>query len=236
MITAGVVHSLHLIAAALLEPGDVVAVEGPSYLYATRVFGDSGLRMVKLPVDRGGLIPELLPELIRKYRIRMVFTNPTFQNPTGTTLSTARRKALLSICEAHRIPIVEDDPYGLLSLAGGPPPLALKAMSGGDRFVIYLGTLSKIVTPGMRIGWIVAPEPVLAKLCDAKRRMGYSSSHAGERLAQLVLEELDWDAHLRHVREKLRARRDCMLAALERHVSDHPAAIRPKSPAGGFYV
>jgi DNA-binding transcriptional MocR family regulator len=125
LITSGVKHALHLIAHTLLQPGEAIAVEGPSYLYAMQVFTAAGLRMVKLPMDADGLIPEAIHDLYHKYRIRMVFTNPTFHNPTGITLSLSRRHKLLAICAQLRIPIVEDDPYGLINLdAAKTVPLA----------------------------------------------------------------------------------------------------------------
>lgn len=238
MITSGVAHSLHLISNYLLQPGDAIAVEGPSYLYAMRIFADAGLRMYQLPVDQEGLIPEKLIPLINKHRIRMVFTNPTFQNPTGTTLSLKRRQALLAICEQYRIPIVEDDPYGLLQLESSEPPIVpIRALPGGDRFVIYLGTMSKIASPGMRIGWLLAPEPVIHKLTQAKRLTGYSSSHAGERIAAQLLSKLDWRERLLNVNKALLDRRNHMHGALKQYTRDHAALmINPRAPIGGFYL
>jgi GntR family transcriptional regulator of abcA and norABC len=237
LITAGVKHSLHLIAHTLLQPGDAVAVEGPSYLYALQVFSTAGLRMVKIPVDEYGLIPETIPSLVQKHRIRMVFTNPTYQNPTGTTLALARRHKLIAICEQLRIPIVEDDPYGLIHLDPANPPLpALKALSGGERSVIYIGTLSKIISPGMRIGWIVAPKPVIEQLAEAKNQMGYSTSHAGERLAQLCLSSPALETQLKTICYSLSLRRACLIEALNRFVGSYAVLVNANSPAGGFYI
>ncbi|MGF7030315.1 DNA-binding transcriptional MocR family regulator [Paenibacillus mucilaginosus] len=237
LITSGVKHSLHLIAHTLLQPGDAIAVEGPSYLYAMGVFPAAGLRMVRLPVDSGGLIPEALPALVHKHRVRMVFTNPTFQNPTGTSLSSARRQKLLEVCESLRLPVVEDDPYGALSLdPGNPPPPSLKALNGGDRFVICLGTLSKTATPGMRLGWIAAPLPVTGRLAQAKNRMGCSTSHAGERLAHRYLLSAAAQTHLATVRRILALRRACMLQALREHAGGLAQPAAPEAVPGGFYL
>lgn len=237
MITAGVKHALHLIATTMLQPGDAVAVEGPSYLYGMQVFSPAGLRMVKLPVDENGLIPEKLPELYHKHRVRMVFVNPTYQNPTGTTLPLSRRKKLLELCEQLRLPVVEDDPYSLLRLNSSAAPIPpLKAMSGGERFVIYLGTLSKIASPGMRIGWIAAPPSVIAKLADAKSRMGYSTSHSGERLAQLYFNSPSSADRLNHICDTLRKRRNVMLKAIKEYVSNDAELFAPLAPEGGFYI
>ncbi|QGQ94095.1 PLP-dependent aminotransferase family protein [Paenibacillus psychroresistens] len=237
LVTSGVKHSLHLIAHTLLQPGEAIAVEGPSYLYAMQVFTAAGLRMVKIPMDANGLIPEAIPELYHKYRIRMVFTNPTFHNPTGTTLSLERRRALLAICEQLRLPIIEDDPYGMLHLdSPQTPPPALRALPSGEHSVIYLGTMSKFVTPGMRLGWIVAPLEVINKLAEAKNRTGYSSSHAGERLAQLYLDSPSADTQLNLILLALISRRKVLLSTLQDQMAHYATLAAPYIPAGGFYV
>ncbi|WP_256760545.1 PLP-dependent aminotransferase family protein [Cohnella sp. WQ 127256] len=237
LITSGVKHSLSLIARTLLRPGEAIAVEGPSYLYAMQVFTEAGLRMIKLPVDENGLIPEKLPDLYHKYRVRMVVTNPSFQNPTGTSLTLSRRKKLIEICEQLAIPLVEDDPYGLLQLDDSKEILpSLRSMSGGERFVIYLGTLSKIASPGMRTGWIVAPSSVISRLVEAKYLMGYSTSHLGERLANQLLCSPKLRDHLSGVRHTLRLRRECILVAIKRELEPYADLFARQAPAGGFYV
>ncbi|MEC0248065.1 PLP-dependent aminotransferase family protein [Paenibacillus chitinolyticus] len=237
LVTSGVKHSLQLISNTLLQPGDAVALEGPSYIYAMQVFSSSGIRMFPLPVDEHGLIPDELPRLVHKHNIRMVFTNPTYQNPTGTTLSPARRAKLIDLCEQLRLPLVEDDPYGLLHLSGSRPVPPLKASPEGDKIVIYLGTLSKISTPGMRTGWIVAPPPVIAKLAETKNRMGYSSSHSGERLAQLYMTSPSSVQSLISIREALTARRNTMLSTLQSELSPYASVFGGNHNApGGYYV
>ncbi|GAB6989636.1 aminotransferase-like domain-containing protein [Paenibacillus pini] len=236
LITSGVKHSLSLIARTLLAPGEAVAVEGPSYLYAMQVFAEAGIRMVKLPMDEHGLIPSALPELVRRFRIRMVFTNPTFQNPTGTSLSLTRRKQLLDICEQLSLPIVEDDPYSLLTLGDTQAIPSLKSLSGGERFVIYTGTMSKIATPGMRFGWIIAPEQVIEKLAMSKVRTGYSTSHLGERIAGDLLNSSDFSDHLLQVKHSLCSRRRRMLSCVEQELKGLAHILAPEAPAGGYYL
>lgn len=237
IVTAGVKHALHLIVAALLQAGDTVAVEGPSYLYAMHVFTPAGIRIVRLDVDEHGLVPELVPELVRKHRIKMVFVNPTYQNPTGTTLPLLRRQRLLELCTEMRLPIVEDDPYGLLSLSQvSPPPVPIRALPGADQSVIYLGTLSKTVSPGMRIGWIAAPFSIAERLAEAKSRMGYSTSHLGERLAQRWLASDDEERHLAFATNALARRRAIMLEAIRKHVAPNAIHFAPNAPQGGFYI
>ncbi|MFC0215510.1 PLP-dependent aminotransferase family protein [Paenibacillus chartarius] len=237
IVTAGVKHALYLIVSALLQPGDTVAVEGPSYLYAMQVFTPAGIRMVKLDVDEHGLIPELVPELFRRHRIKMVFVNPTYQNPTGTTLPLARRRRLLELCTELGLPIVEDDPYGRLSLsAGASLPAPIRALPGAEQSVIYLGTLSKTVSPGMRIGWIAAPYPIAERLAEAKSRMGYTTSHPGERLAQRWLASDEAESHLAFVTDALARRRAVMLEAIRKHAAACTARFAPNAPQGGFYI
>jgi DNA-binding transcriptional MocR family regulator len=237
IVTAGVKHALHLIVSALLQAGDAVAVEGPSYLYAMHVFTPAGIRIVRLDVDEHGLVPELIPELVRKHRIKMIFVNPTFQNPTGTTLPLSRRQHLLQLCSEMRLPIVEDDPYGHLSLNQAySPPVPIRALPGADQTVIYLGTLSKTVSPGMRIGWIAAPFPIAERLIETKSRMGYTTSHLGERLAQRWLASDDEGHHLAFATNALARRRAIMLEAIRKHVAPYAIQFAPNAPQGGFYI
>ncbi|MEC0239694.1 PLP-dependent aminotransferase family protein [Paenibacillus dokdonensis] len=237
LVTSGVKHALSLIARTLLQPGDAIAVEGPSYLYSMQVFAEEGLRMVKLEVDEEGLIPEQLPTLYQQFGVRMVFTNPTYQNPTGTTMSTSRRQKLLEICKQLNIPLVEDDPYSLLHLGTTLPMVpSIKSMDQKSQYVIYIGTLSKISTPGMRIGYVAAPEPVIRRLVEAKNRMGYSTSHMGERLAHYFLNEEGLDTHLDRVRRELSRRREYMLQAIQREAGGYLELIAPDAPAGGYYL
>lgn len=237
MITSGVKHSLSLIARTLLQPGDAIAVEGPSYLYAMQVFAEEGLRMVKLEMDEEGLIPEQLPRLYQQYGVRMVFTNPTYQNPTGTTMPLHRRVKLLEICELLRIPIVEDDPYSLLYFGELPPQVpAIYSLDLSGRYVIYLGTLSKFATAGMRTGFVAGPENIIQRLADARNRTGYSSSHMGERLADAFLNEPGLDQHLELLRKGLGHRREVMLQALQRETTEILERFAPSSAPGGYYI
>ncbi|MWV42431.1 aminotransferase class I/II-fold pyridoxal phosphate-dependent enzyme [Paenibacillus sp. HJL G12] len=237
LITNGVKHALSLIARTLLQPGDAIAVEGPSYLYSMQVFAEEGLRMVKLEVDEEGLIPEQLPMLYQQFGVRMVFTNPTYQNPTGISLSIERRQKLLKICKQLNIPIVEDDPYSLLHLEEEDKPLpSIQSLDENGQHVIYISTLSKFATPGMRIGYVAAPLQVIDKLAQTKNRTGYSSSHMGEQLAQRFLTDEAFDAHLNKVRRELARRRERMLQAIQREAGDYIELVAPHAPAGGYYL
>ena len=139
-------------------------------------------------MDEYGLIPESIPVLVKKHRIRMEFVNPTFQNPTGITLSLSRRKELLRICESLHLPIVEDDPYGALTLDDCTSPLPLAALHQGSGQVLYCGSLSKTVAPGLRIGWIIGPTNVIDRLADAKEQIDFGTSIISQQVAHTFME------------------------------------------------
>ncbi|HTG70988.1 MAG TPA: PLP-dependent aminotransferase family protein, partial [Candidatus Udaeobacter sp.] len=169
LITSGSQQSLYLITQCLLSPGDAVAIEDPSYSYSLPMFQSAGLRIFRLPVHEDGIEPDDITSLYRQHRIRMVFLNPNYQNPTGTTLSKSKRKKLLKITADLRIPVVEDDPFSLTAFDGSVPA-PLKSMDT-DGSVLYIGSLSKIAASGLRIGWMVAPKSVIDRLTDARQQM-----------------------------------------------------------------
>lgn len=234
LITSGGHQALLLITQCLLKPGDAVAIEGPSYAYSLPLFSSAGLKLFKIPVDGNGLIPEEIRTLHREHRIRMVFTNPTYHNPTGTTLSLSRRKSLLNICQELRIPIVEDDPYRFISLEDSPsPPPPIISLSNSKDHVLYLGSLSKTAAPGFRIGWIVAPRNVIKRLSDAKQQMDYGTSMILQQMANQYLFSGNWEKHLYHIRASLTKRRNLMLSALSKHLKDE---VEWNVPTGGYHI
>jgi GntR family transcriptional regulator of abcA and norABC len=234
LITSGGHQALLLITQCLLKPGDSIAIEGPSYAYSLPLFTSAGLCLHQIPVDHHGLIPEEIIALNRKHRIRMVFANPTYQNPTGTNLSLSRRKKLLEICEELRIPIVEDDPYRSLTLEGcDAPPPSLISLNHGRELVIYLGSLSKTAAPGFRIGWIVAPRNVIKRLADAKHQMDYGTSLILQQMANVYLATGMWEKHLRLINSSLTLRRDIMLSALSKHLCEE---LEWNVPTGGYHI
>ncbi|SDD14685.1 DNA-binding transcriptional regulator, MocR family, contains an aminotransferase domain [Paenibacillus sp. UNCCL117] len=234
LLTGGAQQALHLIASCLLRPGDAIGMEGPSYTYSRSLFMSAGLRLFQIAMDEQGLIPEAVADLYARHRIRMIFINPTYQNPTGTTLSAARRLELLAICQERRIPIVEDDPYSLLPALGSPlPPASLKALDPSGDAVLYVGTLSKIAAPGLRTGWIAAPAGVIRRLAEAKEEMDYGFSAVLQELTLAILDSKLWESELERIRAGLTGRRDRMLEALKLHLAD---AAEWKAPDGGYYL
>lgn len=234
LITSGAQQALYLLTQCILNPGDAIAIERPSYFYSLSLFTSAGLRLFPLPMDQEGLQPKQIYDLVQRHKIKMVIINPTYQNPTSITLSESRRKQLLEICEDLRLPIVEDNPYNLLTLSGSDnPPLPLRAISSQSDQVIYIGSLSKIAAPGLRIGWIVAHKLVIKRLSDAKDQMDYGTSVITQQLAKNYLSTGKWMNHLNHINQVLTSRRNTMLQALQTFMKSQVVWTNPK---GGYHL
>ncbi|NEW06361.1 PLP-dependent aminotransferase family protein [Paenibacillus sp. SYP-B3998] len=213
LITSGSQQSLYLITQCLLSPGDAVAIEDPSYCYSLPMFQSAGLRLFGLPVDEQGINPEDIIPLYRQHRIRMIFVNPNFQNPTGSVMSHHRRLRLLEIAAELGIPIVEDDPFTLTAFEGAPPP-TLKSMDTTGN-VLYVGSLSKIAASGLRIGWLIAPQAVVNRLTDARQQMDFGLSI----IPQWVAKEFISNGHFEHqiiqLRKALLQRKNELVSGLQ---------------------
>ena len=232
LITSGSQQALALIATVLLEPGDKVLVEEPSYLAALQCFALARAVVVPVPCDDEGLIPDAVDELIAAHRPRLLYTVPTFHNPTGRTLPLGRRRALAMVAERAGLQVVEDDPYGELRYSGEPLPSLASLPEAGDR-TLAVSTLSKIVAPGLRLGWVRAPRLLLRQLTIAKQAADLHSSTIDQAAAARWLAGTDLDAHIERLRTAYRARRDALLGGLA-------AALPPGSthnhPEGGMFV
>ncbi|MUG46355.1 PLP-dependent aminotransferase family protein [Paenibacillus woosongensis] len=231
LIVSGALQALQLISVGLLEPGSAVLVERPSYLYSVPVFQSAGMKLRGVPMDENGLRADLVGAYARQYNASLLYTIPTFHNPSGTTMSEARRAQLMEVTEAGGLPVIEDDVYRDLWL-DAPPPRPLKARDASGN-VLYLGSLSKTVSPGLRIGWIAGPQPVLERLADIKMQSDYGSSTLSQQAAAEWLGSGMYEQHMERIRERLRERRAVMLNSLDRHFA---GIASWKVPAGGFYV
>ena len=216
----------------LLEPGDRVLVEEPSYLAALQCFELARASAVPVPCDDDGLDPDALEELIAIHQPKLLYTVPTFHNPTGRTLPLARRRALATIADRSGIRIVEDDPYGELRYSGDPIAPVASLAEAGDR-TIAVSTLSKIAAPGLRLGWVRAPRTLLRALTIAKQAADLHSSTIDQAAAARWLTTSDLDAHVTRLRTEYGARRDALVDGLA-------AALPPGSthnrPEGGMFV
>jgi GntR family transcriptional regulator of abcA and norABC len=231
LILAGAQQGLYLICRGLLQAGDTVVVEAPSYLLTLGVLQMAGIRILRAPLDQFGLIPDRLEELLARHRVAMVFTMPAYQNPTGAVLAASRRTALLNLCEQYRVPLIEDDVYGELGFES-PAPVPLYALDQGG-YVIYVSSVSKSVAAGLRVGWLVGPPSMIKRLAEMKYQMDYGSSVVPQWVTQQWLSQGYHGAHLVQVARALRARRDVMEDELHRQFG--PLLTWPQ-PRGGFHL
>jgi DNA-binding transcriptional MocR family regulator len=229
LIVTGSQQGLDLIARAFLKAGDEVVVEAPSYLGALQIFSAAGTRLLGVPLDEEGMRLDILENILIRYRPKLIYTLPTFQNPSGCTMVPRRRLRLLELARRHRVPIVEDDPYGELYYTGQPPFPLLTLDQGG--YVIYLSTFSKILFPGLRLGWVAAPRPVVERLSQIKQLADLHCSTLIQGAVYEFCQRGALDKHLDRVRDLYRQRRDAMLAALTKH---GPAGLEWDEPQGGF--
>ncbi|TVX91443.1 PLP-dependent aminotransferase family protein [Cohnella terricola] len=231
LVTSGSQQSLFLITQCLLSPGDAVAIEDPSYCYSLPMFQSAGLRLFRLPVDQHGICPEAIRSLYKKHRIKMVFLNPNFQNPTGTVLSEERRKELFDVVSELGLPVVEDDPFGLTAYRGdAPAPLKASDPSGS---VLYIGSFSKIAASGLRIGWMVAPRSIVERLADARQQMDFGLSVIPQQVAAQFLKSSYFEPHLDRLRMQLLFKRDLLIEALRRELAGQ---IEFTVPEGGLHL
>jgi GntR family transcriptional regulator / MocR family aminotransferase len=231
LITAGSQQALSLVSQILLTPGDVIFVESPTYSGALDLFRALGFKVVGIPVDGQGMQVDGLEKLLQQHHPRLIYTIPNFHNPTGTCLNSARRRQLLVLADRYNVPILEDDFVGDLRYEGRTQP-ALKALDPGGR-VIYVGTFSKMLMPGLRVGFLVAEGPVYNALVDFKRVNELATSN----LIQHALEDYvtvgRYQAHLHRSCQIFRKRRDVMVAAIQRYL---PASVHFDIPQGGLFI
>lgn len=231
LITSGSQQSLYLITQCLLAPGDAVAIEDPSYCYSLPMFQSAGLRLFRLPVDQHGIRPEDVRALYKKHRIKMVFLNPNYQNPTGALLDAERRAELLNVTSELGLPIVEDDPFSLTAY-DGTPPRPLKSMDSLGS-VLYIGSFSKIAASGLRVGWMVAPHSVVDRLADARQQMDFGLSVVPQKVAAQFLKSAYTRPHLDRLRMNLLYKRDVAIEALQREL---PGLVSFSVPQGGLHL
>jgi 2-aminoadipate transaminase len=236
IVTTGGQQAIDLVAKTLVDPGDPVICEAPTYPGAVPVFCayQADVRQVELDEDgmRIDLLEELLDLLDREgRRPKFIYTVPTFQNPAGVTMSAERRRRLVEVARERELLIVEDNPYGLLRFEGEPVDPLYK-LDGGD-YVLYLGTFSKILSPGIRLGWLCAPPPVMEKVVLGKQSSDLCTSTLSQYFVAEYFDEGNWTAYIRDLCEIYRARRDAMVEALARHF---PSQATWTEPQGGLFL
>ena len=236
IVTTGGQQAIDLICKTLVDPGDVVICEAPTYPGAVPVFCSYQAEVVQIDCDADGMRIEDLEEVLAKLdgegrRPKFVYSVPSFQNPAGVTLSLERRRRLVELARRRELLVVEDNPYGLLRFSGDPLP-PLYQLDGGD-FVIYVGTFSKILSPGIRLGWAVAPPPVMEKIVLGKQAADLCTSTLTQHFVREYFAEGRWREYVESLVEIYRSRRDAMVGALRDHF---PVEATWTEPQGGLFI
>ncbi len=229
LVTSGAQPALDLVLRALVRPGDRIAVEAPTYGGMHALLALHGARPLEIPMREDGMDLQVLERALRRHRPRLVYTMPSFHNPTGVTTGAAHRERLLAICAAAQTPILEDGFEEELKCFGEAAP-PIKALDGAG-LTIYVGTFSKLVFPGLRVGWIAAPRPFIELVAPMLQASQLSVSTVSQLVAQQFCSGGDLDAHLRRVHRVYRRR----MLALARGLAEHlPGAIERTRPTGGY--
>jgi GntR family transcriptional regulator/MocR family aminotransferase len=231
LITSGSQQAIALVCRVLLRPGDPILVAKPTYNYALDLFRTLGLKIIGVPIDKDGMQVELLEPLLQQHHPKLIYTIPNFQNPSGAYLPTARRRALAALAARYNAPILEDDYAGDLLYEGRTQP-AVKALDAGGN-VIYVGTFSKMLMPGLRLGFLVADGPIIQYVMHDKWLHDFTTSTLIQRTLNEYVTIGRYKAHLRQSRRINRQRLDVMLDAI-RHTL--PAGVRCETPQGGLFL
>jgi 2-aminoadipate transaminase len=240
LITSGSQQALDILGKILIDPGDRILVESPTYLAAIQAWNAYGAEFITVPMDDDGMNTDYLDEALRAGP-KFIYVLPNFQNPTGVTLSMERRRKLFELADQYGVPIVEDDPYGQLRYEGEhlPSIVVLDSQFRDDGNpcyrgnVIYLSTFSKTLAPGLRLGWVVAPPEVIGKLVQAKQGADLHTATFNQVVAYEVSRGGFLDRHIYTIRDVYGARRDLMLAAMDR---DFPPQVNWTRPQGGLFL
>jgi GntR family transcriptional regulator of abcA and norABC len=229
LIVSGSLQALHLISIGMLEPNSTIYTEKLSYIRSLGVFQSAKMNLTGIPMDEDGILPTMIEGGAKG--TSLLYTIPTFHNPTGTVMPAKRRIELLEWCSINRIPIIEDDAYRELWFEQPPPP-PLKALDENGN-VLYMGSISKSLAPGFRIGWLVGPEAVIEHLGDIKMQLDYGASSISQWALTELIESGRYEKHLQTVRVKLTDRRNIALSALDSYFKE---IATWNIPQGGFYI
>jgi 2-aminoadipate transaminase len=231
LITSGSQQGIDLVAKVLLDPGDLVIVESPSYLAALQTFGSYEAKFATVGSDDHGMRTDDLERMLATHRPKLVYVVANFQNPKGTTLSLERRRELVRLAQKYRFLILEDDPYGELRFTGEHLPSM--AAFDDEGVVVSLGTFSKTLAPGMRLAWVVGPKDFVRSLTIAKQATDLHTATLAQRAVAKLLTRFDYNAHLDALRPVYGQRANAMLDALKLHM---PAGTKWTTPEGGMFL
>lgn len=231
LITSGSLQALQLISVSILKQGLTIYTEAPSYIKSLQVFQSAGMKLSGINMDDEGMQYWKIINDRNNTDDGVLYTIPTFHNPTGTVMPLERRRELLKFCIDNRIPVIEDDAYGDLWFEKEPPK-PLKSMDEHG-MIIYMGTISKVLAPGLRIGWLVGSEAIINRLGDVKMQTDYGASSVSQWILKEILSNENYDQYLKETQSALKNRRDIMLKALHKYFGD--LAVW-QIPRGGFYI
>ena len=231
MVLSGSQQGIDLAARLILDPGDIVVVEEPSFFLAVQTFRAAGARVIGIPVDDNGMRVDMLEQLLQRYRPKLIYTMPTFQNPTGVEMPLERRKSLVELAHKYRVIILEDDAYADLCYDGQVIP-KLKSLEN-EGYVIYLSSFSKITYPGLRMGWMAAHRQVIKRFAAVKQTMDLHSSSLSQWLIERFIASGGLDRHIPHICSEYSIKRDTMYQALIKHA---PKGMEWNKPKGGYYI
>jgi 2-aminoadipate transaminase len=232
LVLAGAQQGLDLLARCLIDPGDAVVIDRPGYLGAIQTFRNAGARLVGWDITRADT--DELEELLLRYRPKLIYTNPTHHNPTGVSLPIRTRRELLELAARYRVPVVEDDTYRDLALTGPPPPPSLFTLDEAHTVVIRINSFSKMLAPGLRLGWISAVRPIVDQLALIKQQVDPHTQNLSQMVICELIEQGVFDRHLATLKAEHRRRRDAMVQALRQHLP--PGQLRFSVPDGGMYL
>ncbi len=235
IVSSGAAHGIGIACEALLDPGDTVLVESPTFPGSLRTIHSFGAQVEAIPMDDEGLRVDLVEEALRRLadggrRAKLLYLIPTHQNPAGSTLPLARRERLLELAREHRVMLMEDDAYGELWFGEEPPPPSLFSLSVGE-LAIKVASFSKVIATGLRLGWNLAPPALITRMAALRYDMG-SSPYLGRVVAEMIRNG-DLDRHVTRLRDIYRRKRDRLCEALDEHCGDY---ARYQRPGGGFFV
>ena len=237
IVTTGSQQALDLVGKTLLDPQDTVLVESPTFLATIQCFRLYGPNVLGVPVDADGVDVDALAHMLKTHRPKLVYLVPTFGNPSGAMTSLSRRRRVLELAVQHQTIVVEDDPYGDLYFSDQPPPPSLLALSdqvpGSRDWLVHCGSLSKVLSPGLRIGWMIAPPDLLAKATMCKQFSDAHTSTFAQATAARYLQSQRMPATLQQVRKVYAARAHTMASALKQHLGD---GLSFQSPVGGLFI
>lgn len=233
MLTTGSQQGLSLVSELLVDLGTVIALEAPTYIEALRAFRKSGARFVEVETDDDGILAESFEKVAKNHKPSLLYTIPNFQNPSGAVTSEERRKSILEIARKYDIAILEDDPYRYISFIDNVPQSYL-SLAGDDQRVIYLGSFSKIICPGIRCGWMVLPQQIVKKMTQLRHTLEISLPASLQYVVSGFCHSIDRNAYFSHLQGVYRKRRDALVENLTKAMV--PRGLTMNSPRGGYFL